>query len=272
MKIVLVLCVFIFCVIAVGLGCQSSSNAVAGANNSAKPESTPAKSANISGTQTVKIESPDKVEIIGTFYEAEKPNSPALLLLHQWQSDRHSYDDFAKRMQAKGFAVLSIDGRGFGESIKMADGKTVGPERTDAAVKGMLSDVGAAFDLLSKRKNVDAGRIGIVGASYGSSLALIYSAENPKVAAAALLSPGLNYFGNMQTEPAIKKFGNRPLLLVAASDDAESADSIKKLKGASANEKYESHIYPIGGHGTGLFRANVGLEDMLEGFFTKDLS
>src|SRR5205085_3046220 len=112
--------------------------------------------------------------------------------------------------------VLAIDGRGFGESTAKTDGKTVTAGRTDTDVKTMLGDVGAAFDFLAKQKNVNPNRIGVVGASYGSSLALIYAADNPKVAAVALLSPGLNYFGNMQTEPAIKKYGDRPLELIAA--------------------------------------------------------
>ena len=91
--------------------------------------------------QRITFESPDKTIIVGSYFESPQPNSPAVLLLHQWQSNRHSYDVFAKRMQAKGFNVLSIDGRGFGESVKTADGNTVQPERTDAAVKAMLGDV-----------------------------------------------------------------------------------------------------------------------------------
>jgi dienelactone hydrolase len=252
-------------------GCNSktaniSSNSTNGnqatANNSANSAATSTTS-----SQTVTIDSPDGVKIVGSLFESAKPNSPAVLLLHQWQSDRHSYDDFAKRLQAKGFNVLSVDGRGFGESVKTGDGKAVEPERTDGAVKGMLGDVGAAFDFLSKQKNVDPAKVAIVGASYGSSLAIIYAADNPKVAAVALLSPGLNYFGNMATEPAIAKYGNRPLLLVAAQDDAESADAVKKL--STASDKYQVKIYDKGGHGTELFK--VGLKDLLEEFLAKNL-
>jgi dienelactone hydrolase len=222
--------------------------------------------------QRVTFESADKTPIVGTFYGSPNPNSPAVLMLHQWMSDRHSYDNLAMRMQPKGFGVLIIDGRGFGESVKAADGKTIGPSRSAEAVAGMKADVGAALDFLAGQINVDPARIGIVGASYGSSLALIYAAEDPRVKAAALLSPGLNYFGNMPTEPAVKKYGDRPLLLVAADDDAESAKSVRKLKEAGANDKYEVKIYPKGGHGTGLFGAKVGLEDLLEQFFARNLA
>jgi dienelactone hydrolase len=245
---------------------QANSNATA---NSANNAATPKVETKIAEPQNVKFESAEKAEIVGTFYESPKANSPAVLLLHQWQSSRKSYDEFARKLQAKGFGVLAIDGRGFGDSVKTTDGRTVAPSRTDETVKGMKADVAGAFDFLTKQKNVDAARIGIVGASYGSSLAMIYGAENKQVKAVALLSPGLNYFGNLPTMPAVKSYGNRPLLLVAAEDDKESAETVKKLKAIS--DKYETQIYPKGGHGTGIFAAKVGLEDLLEQFLTKSL-
>jgi len=239
------------------LGCNSGasnnpSNTVT-ANNTAANNSANSVATTI-GAQTVAIDSPDGVKIVGTFFESTKANSPAVLLLHQWQSDRHSYDDFAKRLQAKGFNVLSIDGRGFGESVKTADGKPVAPERTDAAVKGMLGDVGAAFDFLSKQKNVDPSRVGIIGASYGSSLAIIYAADNPKVKAVALLSPGLNYFGNMATEPAVRKYGDRDLFVVASKGDTESAEAAENFE-KIGNTRYGFMILPVGSlHGTEMFK------------------
>lgn len=245
----------------------------------ATPSPTPAANQNIAKTppqddttpKTVSIESAGGVRIAGTMYPAANQSSPAVLMLHQWMSDRHSYDDLAKRMQAKGFAVLTIDGRGFGESTKAADGSTITANKSDEMVAGMKADVNAAFEFLSKQANVSPTRIGIVGASYGSSLALICAADNEKVKAVALLSPGVNYFGNMPTEPAVRKYGNRSLLLVAAEDDKESASSVNKLKTAGASERHEVKIYKKGGHGTGLFGAGVGLEDLLEEFFTRNL-
>jgi len=226
---------------------------------------------------TVTIDSSDGVKLVGSLYEASKPNSPALLLLHQWESDRHSFDEFATRMQAKGFAVLSIDGRGFGESTKKADGSSVTAGRTDADVKGMLGDVGAAFEFLSKQKNVEPSRVGIVGASYGSSLAIIYAADNPKVPAVALLSPGLNYFGNMPTRPAVEKYGNRDLFIVASkgdTDSAEAAESFEKI----GNPRYGFFILPVGSsHGTEMFKYRdktdgpPQVEDALESFLTTRL-
>jgi dienelactone hydrolase len=212
--------------------------------------------------QTVSITSPDGVVLVGTYYQAENSRAPGILLLHQWQSDRHSWDEFAKDLQGDGFAVLAIDGRGFGESTKRADGSTVAAGRSDEDVKAMLGDVDAAFNYLSKQNNVDPYRVGIVGASYGSSLALIYAADHPSVAAVALLSPGLNYFGNMPTEPAMKKYGSRASILIAADDDKESADAVIKLAGPNAAKK----IFANGGHGTALL--SIGAAKEIETFLT----
>jgi dienelactone hydrolase len=226
--------------------------------------------------QTVTIDAPDGVKLVGSFFEASKSNAPGLLLLHQWQSDRHSYDEFAKRMQAKGFSVLSIDGRGFGESTKKADGSAVAAGRTDADVKAMLGDVGAAVEFLKKQKNVDATKIGIVGASYGSSLALIYAADHPDIKAVGLLSPGLNYFGNMPTLPAVKKYGDRDLFMAAAAGDAESAKAVDDLK--TGGPKEVILIVPGGTyHGTNLFQyvekpaTPPAVESSLDSFVTHAL-
>jgi dienelactone hydrolase len=260
---------FIFLLLTV-FACQNQSvSNPTNQTNSTVSNSSNQSTSQIPAPQTIKFESAEKLEVIGTFYESPNANSPAVLLLHQWQSTRKSYEILAKQLQVKGFGVLAIDGRGFGESVKTTDGKTVSPSRTDDAVKAMKIDVNNAFKFLKQQKNVDAARAGIVGASYGSSLALIYAAENKQVKAVALLSPGINYFGNMQCEPAAKTFGNRPLLLVAAEDDNESAETVRKLK--QMNEKYEMQVYPKGGHGTNLFAAKVGLENLLEQFLTRNL-
>ena len=89
-------------------------------------------------------------------------NSPAVLLLHQFGSNRESCSDFALRWQKDDLSMLTIERRGFGDSTKTTDGKTVTAERTDEAVKVLKADVAKAFDFLAKQKNVNSARMGIV--------------------------------------------------------------------------------------------------------------
>lgn len=275
--------VFICSLFLMTFGCQNQtvSNSPNQTNSSAvNSNTTNQTNAEIPAPQTVKFTSADNVEIVGTFYESPKANSPAVLLLHQFGSNRQPYDEFAKEMQKKSFGVLAIDGRGFGDSTKTTDGKLISPPRIDKGeisvpnstkrnIETMIEDISEAFNFLAKQKNVDANRIGIVGASYLSYLAVMFAVINKNVKAVALISPYLNYFGNMPTDSAVKNYGDRPLLMVAAEDDKESADSVRKLKEVGANEKYETKIYDKGGHGTTLFA--VGLKDLLEEFLIKNL-
>lgn len=220
---------------------------------------------------TITFDAPDGVKIVGTLYEAATANSPAVLMLHQFGGNRGTYKDLAKQFQKSGIAVLAIDGRGFGESTAKNDGSRIAPSQSDAAVAGMKSDVAAAIEFLGEQKNVDKTRIGIVGASYGSSLAIIYAADHPEIKAVALLSPGLNYFGNLPTIPAIEKYGARSILIVAAEDDEDSAEASRRLDKLAAGDRHQLKIYEKGGHGTGIFAAGVGLEKLLLEFFQQNL-
>lgn len=224
-------------------------------------------------TQTVGFDAPDGVKIVGTFYPATiKENAPAVLMLHQFGSNRASYKDLAEQFQKSGIAVLAIDGRGFGDSTKKADGSKVSPDKSNEAVAGMKSDVAAAIKFLEAQKGVDKTRLGMIGASYGSSLAIIHAAEDTTIRSVALLSPGTNYFGNLPTEPAMQKYGSRSVLIVAAEDDAESAEASRALDKLAAGNKHQLQIYPQGGHGTGILNAGVGLDKLLLEFFQKSLS
>lgn len=206
------------------------------------------------------------VQIVGDLYVPDKTPAPAVLALHQWNADRATYKDFAKTMRDAGFVVLAIDGRGFGESTVGADGKVEPGWNTS-------DDIGAAIDYLKEQPSVDGQRIGIVGASYGASNALIFAADDPQdVRSVALLSVGINYHDTLPTEPAIKKYGDRSILMVAARDDAESAAATEKLAAAAKNPKYRTQIYGAGGHGTALLATSVGGAELLKAFFVKTLT
>ena len=273
---------FFFCALLCGAACQTqqtpqnvnqTSNFVA--VNSANPAANNADGARMNSekdsVQTVTFDAPDGARIVGSFYAARQENSPAVLMLHQFGGTRADYKDLAAQFQANGMAVLTIDGRGFGESTKRADGSTISVSQSNEAVAGMKSDVAAAVKFLVEQKNVDKSRIGIAGASYGSSLAIIYAGENSEIKAVALVSPGTNYFGNLPTMPAMEKYAARPVLIIAAEDDQESATASHKLDKLAAGDQHQLQIYPRGGHGTGILNAGVGLDKLLLEFFQKNL-
>ena len=62
-----------------------------------------------------------------------------------------------------------------------------------------------------------------IGGSIGANMALRLGADVPQIPTVVLLSPGLNYDG-VQTEPAMETFGDRPVFIVASSEDSYAAE------------------------------------------------
>jgi acetyl esterase/lipase len=149
------------------------------------------------------------------------------------------WDSFARELQKQGYAALAMDLRGFGESAKPEDW-TKAPD-----------DVKGGWQLLSSRPEVDANRTALVGASIGSNLALMVGGAQDRVTGVIALSPGLDYHGLNPTS-SMKNFGERPVYLVASSDDQYSFNSIQTLAALSISaEKLELQG---AGHGTAMFK------------------
>jgi dienelactone hydrolase len=104
---------------------------------------------------------------------ANAPASPALIFVHGWNSSQQSYLPRAESLAEEGFIGLTFDLHGHGES----DGDEAVLDSTQT--KSFLTDVLAAHDFLVRQGQVDADRIGIVGASFGAYLAVWTAAQRP---------------------------------------------------------------------------------------------
>jgi acetyl esterase/lipase len=112
----------------------------------------------------------------------------------------------------------------------------------------MALDVQAAVAYLSAR--VGGRAVGVVGASLGASLAIIAAAEMPQVRAVALVSPVLDYRG-VRLEAAVKKYGARPLLLLASSEDPYALRTVRGMV-SDATAGREQRLSSIAAHGSQL--------------------
>ncbi|MFQ5724416.1 MAG: alpha/beta hydrolase [Terriglobia bacterium] len=179
----------------------------------------------------------------GLYWEPPERMAPALLLLPMQGGRKEDWIPLAQRLRREGYAVLALDWRQGG--------------RTDR--EHLLADVRAGFDFLRAQKKVDAARIGLLGADLGANLALDFAAREPMVPLAVLLSPGLNY-RDVFAEPALRDFGARPLLLIAAEEDFLSAQAVRRLAGAASGDPVV-RLYPGQAHGTDLLAVGGPLGD-----------
>jgi pimeloyl-ACP methyl ester carboxylesterase len=227
----------------------------------------------------VDLKSADGTPLKATYFAAAK-SGPGVLLLHQSNRDRKSWDGVAAQFAAVGFNTLTLDMRGFGES---------GGKRGD--FKRMPEDVDAALEFLLSQPGVDHQVIGLGGAGW---LGVTYSVEAarryPKdIKSLVLLSgetgrDGLQFLHQASQLPELFVFSDEDeypptqdamkLLYVTASSPS------KKLVHYSATEDapwlwYEtsdvSKVPAHGGHGTDMFKVHPDLPGIIVQWFVTTL-
>jgi alpha-beta hydrolase superfamily lysophospholipase len=212
--------------------------------------------------QEVTFVTKDSVTIYGTFYPCgTNEKAPGLVLLHMLKHKRQDWDAFAQDAVKAGFAVLTIDLRGHGQSVHQGERILDVNEFSNAEFALSVEDVSAAVEFLRKEPGVDGGRISLVGASIGANLALKCAATDTTIRSVVLLSPGLEYRG-LTTEDAMVRYGNRPILLIASRDDDYASDSVVKLASV-AKGSVRQQLFENAGHGTFMFQVEPDLGKMM---------
>jgi pimeloyl-ACP methyl ester carboxylesterase len=183
----------------------------------------------------------DGFRLQGTFYSAPK-GGPGILLLHQCNADRRSYDQLALMLNNAGYNVLSFDFRGFGGS--RAGAYTDFAAERQAIVEKMPGDVDAALEFLASQNTVIARALGVVGGSCGVNQAIQASRRHPDIRTLVLLSGGTNADG----EAHIKGAAQLPIFGAASEEDGSAPASITKIVGLSPHRDSRVQMLKNAGH------------------------
>ena len=164
---------------------------------------------------------------------------------------REDWDAAANRLADEGLHALAIDFRGHGGSSAGPPAAGGGPD-----LSRLVLDVQAARAFLVARGDlVLPSAIGIAGASVGANVAILAGAADPAVRSLALLSPGLDY-RSLRTDAALRKYGGRPAMLLAGSNDPYALRSAKELAAGGGGVR-GIRILENAGHGTTISRATT---------------
>lgn len=155
---------------------------------------------------TVSIEATDGWALVGDLYVVDRAN-PTVLLLHQLYTTRASWNMILPALLDAGYNVLAVDVRGHGD--------TGGGINWPQAVQ----DVQTWLDWLRGGVGVRPDAISTMGASMGSSLALLGCANDPACRTAVAISPGWNYYDLNLRDAFVGGLANRPVLLIYAIRD-----------------------------------------------------
>jgi pimeloyl-ACP methyl ester carboxylesterase len=202
--------------------------------------------------------------IYGDLYEAKNKNNPtkAVILAHMLGHDRKSYPpSFIERIhnELPDAMILAIDLRGHGKS------KSLGTYQDFSAdeFKNMKLDIIEAKKYF-QRYHPTVKQYYAVGASIGSTAAILAGAQEKQINKVAMISPGLSY-KDVEIESAVDDYPN-PLFVCAGSGDTYSASSAQTIQDWAGASQSDIKIYQgTSAHGTDLFEAteiySVTLED-----------
>jgi pimeloyl-ACP methyl ester carboxylesterase len=212
----------------------------------------------------VTLKAPDGVALKATYFPAPKPG-PGLVLLHMCNSDRTAWTKFATAAAARGYHVMTLDFRGFGESG--GDRFTTGPEQQQVITDKWPGDVDAAFKFLVSQPGVDKARIGASGGSCGVNQATQLARRHPEVKTLVLLSGGVN----REARDYLRQSPWLPVMASASLDDGNTVQDMRWILGWSRNPSNTFVEYKKAGHGTEMFAVEKDLEPKMLAWFDKHL-
>lgn len=238
--------------------------------------------------QVMDLKSVDGTLFKATYFPSAKPG-PGVLLFHQSNRTRNSWDDVARQLAAAGINTLEIDNRAHGDSGGKDDYWS--NRNHDAATQQQLSDLETAFQFLASQPGVQRDVIGLGGAGL---LGVDNSVQTARLHTAAVKSlvlmsgetfrPGIEFLHHASQLPE--------LFVVADTDEypptveamellyvSASSPSKKLIHYSAAQEAPWLWFEPVdigrvpakGGHGTDLFKDHPDLPGIIVDWFVTTL-
>jgi len=231
------------------------------------------QSQQLSAPRIVELKAPDGTILKASYFAAAKPG-PGVLLLHQGNRTRKSWDELAGQLAAAGINTLTLDLRGFGES----GGKSKPYNRLTNA-----RDIATAFQYLVSQPGVKRDVIGVGGAGgFGVLPSVEVARQHATEVKSLVLLSGETLQDGLQF---LRQASQLPGLFVVADDDEypptveamewlyiTSSSPGKKFVHYSAAQDapwiwYEtsdpSKVPAKGGHGTDMFKPHPELPGII---------
>jgi dienelactone hydrolase len=236
----------------------------------------------------VDVKAQDGTILKGSYLAAPRPG-PGVILFHQSNRTRESWDSVARQLAAAGINTLVVDSRGHGETGGKYDFWT-NPNH-EQATQDLASDVDATFQYLITQPGVNRTVIGLGGAGLLGVDASVQTARrhSADVKSLVLLSgetfrPGLQFLRQASQIPG--------LFVVDDSDEypptveamhllySMASNPGKKLIHYRASHEapwlwYEpvdvGRVPATGGHGTDMFKLHPELPDIIVDWFVTTL-
>jgi tetratricopeptide (TPR) repeat protein len=234
----------------------------------------------VPAAKVVDLKAPDGTLLKASYFAAGKPG-PGVLLFHQSNRTRTSWDDVARQLATAGINTLTLDSRGHGES---------GGTRAYAKDKWQADDE-AAFQFLISQPGVQREVIGVAGPGSDGVIHAVETASlRPNDIKSLVLMSGETFRPGIEF---LHEASQLPELFVVADTDeypptveamlwmyARASSSMRKLIHYSAAQDapwlwYETsdpkRVSDTGSHGTDLFKTHPDLPGIIVQWFVTTL-
>jgi dienelactone hydrolase len=238
--------------------------------------------------RVVDIKSADGTILKATFFATEK-RGPGVLLFHQSNRTRKSWDDVARQLANAGINTLTVDIRGHGETGGKYDNWN-DPNR-EQAKQQWQADIDAAFQYLISQSGVNRDVIGLGGAGVlGVDNSVQTARQHPQQIKSLVLLSGETFRDGLEF---LRQASWLPELFVVSDNDeyppTHQAMELLYVRASSPSKKFvhysDMHDAPwrwyepvdvgkvpaTGGHGTDLFEHHRELPAMIVDWFVTTL-
>ena len=210
-------------------------------------------SATSSAPRTIELKSPDGITLKASYFSPGRPG-PGLLLFHACNRDRSSWNGFAAEAATRGFHVLAMDFRGYGQS---GGARGDNPLQVQwIADREWPGDIDAAYAWLTSQPGVDKTRTAAAGASCGANESVQLARRHPEVRTVVLLSGAITPNGR----EFIRDSAWLPIFGAASHGDGGAVETLRWAMGWSRNPSNKFVEYQAAGHGTDMFAAEKELQ------------
>ncbi len=210
-------------------------------------------------------------KIYGTLYPAvSKAPTTLVILVPGLGTTRDSYPvSFIESLHEAlpNAMILAIDQKGVGKSANLGSWR----DFDYSQFLDMRTDITSAKPYFVQRYPT-MKQIYVVGASMGSTSALMAAAKEKWITKVAMISPGLSFNKVDITASGGLESYSQALLVTASSGDSYSAASAQQISQLTPESQPTLKIYPGNGHGTEMFVTTAGDDKPLQALLLEFLS
>ncbi|MCE2439824.1 MAG: alpha/beta fold hydrolase [Candidatus Latescibacteria bacterium] len=181
--------------------------------------------------ETVSFKTPDGFSIFAAWFTSNRQSGrrPTVVLIHPYDQNLGIWIPFVPDLTDAGYHVLAYDVRGHGQSTFHNDVYSPRSRFQIEDFNSMPLDVEGAIGWLKNRSDVDAARIGLVGAALGANVAYVSSGTNPDVKTSVVISLVTRLRQDVLLGASVSDFKPRSILFMASHGDGYTFTSSERL-------------------------------------------